>query len=366
MLKSLLKPSLMMFLCCLFTTSSVNAVEVSKLDEADVPVASRGNADRSQAMKAALEKVIVKNSGTMSVLSNGLIRSQLSHPDALLSQYGYLESDGQLQLRASFEHKRVIALLRQAQLPVWGTQRPVTLFWLALPSEAETVILSDSAVSAERKAFSNFSNDRGIPLLLPILDLDEQMGVNPNDVKGMFADVMSSVSGRYQADFMALGAIEPDGSQFKYRLNLYTKATIDSLTPPLFTYNGSAETSDKAVNGMLAALGEYYFTKYAIADTGAAVGATVTFMNINQMSQLVEIEKYLQQLSAVKTVKLSQIKGQTVTFGLDLFSSESDLQRLLSLEPKISIIDSFSPTEFTPSHGIASPTAKPMYQWRAQ
>ena len=54
MLKFLLKPSLIAFLYCLFTINSVNAVEVSKLDEANVPVSSRAVAERDKALKSAL------------------------------------------------------------------------------------------------------------------------------------------------------------------------------------------------------------------------------------------------------------------------------------------------------------------------
>ncbi|QYJ80572.1 DUF2066 domain-containing protein [Shewanella acanthi] len=358
MLKFLLKPSLLAFFFCLFTINSLHAVEVSKLDEADVPVSSRDNGERSQALRKTLEKVIIKNTGSAQSLQNGVIQSQLANPDALLSQYGYFEQNGQLSLKASFEHRRIIALLRQAQLPVWGVQRPLTLFWVALPIDGETALLADSATSDERRAFSSFSDDRGIPVLLPMLDLDELMGINPNDVKGMYADIVSSVSGRYQADFLALVSIEGNPGQFSYRLNLYTKATIDSGTQPLFTYNGMASTTSQAVTDMMSALGDFYFTKYAIADTGAQVGSSVTFVNIDKMSQLVEIEKYLKQLSAVKNVTLSRMQGNKVTYSLELFGSETDFQRLLSLEPRISVV---AQGEFSPS---ASPASKPVFEWR--
>ena len=358
MLKFLLKPSLLAFLYCLFTVNSLQAVEVSKLDEADVPVTSRSVPERNKALKAALEKVIIKNTGTARSLDNGVTQSQLANPDALLSQYGYVEQNGQLLLKANFEHRRIITLLRQAQLPVWGIQRPLTLFWVAMPSEGDTILLADSSTLAERQAFNTFSDERGIPVLLPILDLDELMGINPNDVKGMFADIVSSVSGRYQADFLALVAIEPAGNQVRYRLNLYTKATIDSLTPPLFSFNGTAENSAQAITTMMAALGDYYFTKYAIADSGEQVGASVTFVNIDKMAQLVEVEKYLKQLSAVKNATLSRIQGNTATFSLDLFGSQTDFERLLSLEPRISVV---APGEFSAG---ASPAGKTVYQWR--
>ncbi|CAD6365406.1 hypothetical protein SHEWT2_00582 [Shewanella hafniensis] len=361
MLKFLLKPSLIAFLYCLFTVNGLYAVEVSKLDEADVPVSSRAVPERNKALRTALEQVILKNTGTARSLENSVIQSQLANPDGLLSQYGYVEQNGQLLLRANFEHRRVVALLRQAQLPVWGTQRPLTLFWVAMPAEGDTILLSDSSPLPERQVFTTFSYARGIPVLLPILDLDELMGINPNDVKGMFADIVATVSGRYQADFLALVAIDAVGNQARYRLNLYTKATIDSLTPPLFSFNGTAENTSQAITAMMAALGDYYFSKYAIADTGTRVGTSVTFVNIEKMAQLVEIEKYLKQLSAIKNATLTRIQGNKATFSLDLFGSETDLERLLSLEPRISVVTPAMSGEFSPMQHESS---KPVYQWR--
>ncbi|MGL5407221.1 MAG: DUF2066 domain-containing protein [Shewanella sp.] len=361
MLKFQLKPRFMAFLFCLLTVNSLHAVEVKTLAEAEVPVSSRAIPERNKALKSALEQVVIKNTGSAQSLNNSIIQAQLANPDSLLSQYGYVEQNGQLLLRASFEHRRVVALLRQAQLPVWGTQRPLTLFWIALPGEGESILLSDSSTLGERQQLKSLSDNRGIPHLLPILDLDELMGINPNDVKGMFADIVASVSGRYQADFLALVAIEPAGGQLRYRLNLYTKASIDSVTPPLFSFNGTAQTVEQGLTAMMGALADYYFSKYAIADTGAQVGANVTFGNLETMAQLVEVEKYLKQLSAIKHITLSRIQGNTVTFSLDLFGSETDLERLLSLEPRISIVAPAGTGEFNP---VPNATAKPVYQWR--
>ena len=84
-------------------------------------------------------------------------------------------------------------------------------------------------------------------------------------------------------------------------------------------------------------------------------------MNIKKMAQLVEVEKYLKQLSAIKNATLTHIQGHTVTFSLDLFGSETDLQRLLSLEPRISVVAPESAGEFSP---VSNQTGKPVYEWR--
>ena len=83
------------------------------------------------------------------------------------------------------------------------------------------------------------------------------------------------------------------------------------------------------------------------------------------MKQIVDIEKYLKQLSAVKDVAVSQLSKETITYKLDLFSSVEDLQRLLSIDTRLSKIDAMGDANsyLTPqSNGNASL----IYEWKNQ
>lgn len=62
MMKSFLKVALGLGL--LFGHVGAEAVQVSRLNEADVAVSSRSSAELEQAIKDALAKVLVKNSGS--------------------------------------------------------------------------------------------------------------------------------------------------------------------------------------------------------------------------------------------------------------------------------------------------------------
>ncbi|WP_412503174.1 DUF2066 domain-containing protein [Shewanella chilikensis] len=335
MLNSFVKPVVFLSLFC--ATTLVQAVEVKQLDEATVAVGSRSSAEKSKGLKKALEDVILKNSGSRSALESPEIQAKLANANALVSQFGYLDTDEGLKLKANFDHRKIVDMLRNAGLPVWGKQRPLTLFWLSTDINNERVILSDDSSAEERKAFADASMERGVPLMFPLMDLDDLMRINVNDVRGLFADTVATASARYQADFFAMGALEANGSEFNYQLVLYPKTDISqSFGQPLLNRQGQAASKDEAVAEMMLSLSDYFVSRYAIADSGDGLLSKVRFTGISQMKQLVEIEAFLNQLSAVREASLSNLQGDSATFKVQLFGSEDDLKNLLRLEPRLS------------------------------
>ncbi|WP_259394922.1 DUF2066 domain-containing protein [Shewanella sp. SR44-3] len=350
-------------LCLLFVTSLSQSAEISKLDEAEVVVASRANNVKAKALAEALASVFLKNSGTPAVLAHPLVKMQLKQPEVLLVQYSYTEVNGELFLTANFDHQRIINTLRQADLPVWGSQRPLTLFWLALDEGPEKVLLADSSVSHLRQELDLSSRNKGIPVLLPVMDLDDLMAVNVTDVRGMFVEPVAKASNRYQADYFAMADFDKQGSQINFTLALYDKTRTNGVLMPLLRQQGQAQDYQQAAKDVMEILANYFVSQYAIAATGEDNETEVTFIGLSKMTQTVALESYLRQLSAVKNLKVSQIKGDSISYQLELFGTVEDLQRLLNLDPRLSPIDSQGSVDayYAPQDASAQEL---LYQWR--
>ncbi|MGS0689123.1 DUF2066 domain-containing protein [Shewanella sp. 30m-9] len=343
MLKLILRTFITVSFLVGFSTH-VTAAEVKFLDEGVVPIDSRSTALRSQGIKQAFEEVILKNSGTQSALSNEAIKKQLGNASSLMTQYGYFEDNGELFLKVNFDHKRIIALLREAGLPVWGKQRPLTLVWLVINEHGEREIISDASSNVSRQVFDRESATRGAPVLFPLMDLDDSMKVGVNDIRGNFSDNVADASLRYQSNYFIMAAIEPQGSTYRYQMSLYPrkKAAQSLQLTAVINKSGEAATIDEAVAAMVAATSEYYVGQYAIADSGEQKTTKISFADISDMKQLVAIERYLDQLSAIKSASISRIEGQTIEFNLRLFGNEADLHRLMALDPRIESVSSNS------------------------
>ncbi|QSX31544.1 DUF2066 domain-containing protein [Shewanella cyperi] len=343
-------------LISLLAWQGAQAVEVAKLDEADVQVGSRSASERDSAVREALALVLVKNSGSAAVLEHPLIRQQLSSASALLRQYSYLEKERQLYVHASFDQARIVSLLRDAQLPVWGKQRPLTLMWLVVERDGERALLADQGESVQRQLLMQAAENAGIPVLLPLMDLDDLMQVSVNSVRGMFVDEVMTATNRYQSDFFVLANMEAAGETVNYQLSLYSRPREGETLPPqaLLSQQGSAASEDQAMSALLSLLSSFYVEKYAVTSTGESQLSELTFVGINKLADLVSLEAFLGQLSVVKSVSLKQMAADKVTFNLSLFGTREDLDRLLNLEGKISRLDSLQDEQAN------------TYQWRGQ
>lgn len=360
----------MMMFPLLFCFSAI-AAEVYNLDESLVPVDSRAKNLRSQAIKQGLKEVVLKNTGTQSALTHPDVVKQLANASAMMTQYGYQDLDGELFIKVSFDHKRLIGLLRQAGLPVWGKQRPLTLVWLVEEAEGNRKILNDASTSVTRTSFDTQSSNRGVPLLFPLMDLDDSMQVGINDIRGQFTDNVANASLRYQANYFIMATISPQGAVFSYQMSLYPRElrTGASQYTPSTSQSGESASVEQAVADITAAASEYYVSQYAIADSGEKLTTKITFTDVSEMKQLVEIEKYLNQLSAIKTVTVASIEGMTVEFNLGLFGNEEDLHRLMKLDPRIESIgnassDNVEYANFGSENNANKPTQ--IYYWKGQ
>lgn len=367
MLKTLLNSSIFCAGYLLLHTNLVSAAEVYQLDETLVPVESRSVAQRQKAISIGLREVVLKNSGTKASISHPSVQAKVKNPSSLLSQFGYKEIDGELFLQVSFDHQRIIQLLRDAQLPVWGKQRPLTLIWLVEDDAEARQIVNDESVLDSRELFQSAAESNGVPLLFPIMDLDDNMNVTLNDIRGMFVEPVARASQRYQADYFVMASIDTRGKAVKYNFALYPKSSGEILHKPLMSKSKLVNDIDTAVKEIIAGVSEYYVGRYAIADSGSTLNSYVTFVDITELKQLVEIEKYFKQLSAVKSVQLTQLQGTSAKFTLDLFGTEDDLRRLMKLEPRVGVLDESLPVMLNddgfdplPSHEVQGPE----YRWR--
>ncbi len=349
----------------LLATQMAAAVEIDQLDSSTVTVDSRANNDRSDALQQALFNVLLLNSGAKELRGNAQIQAALSNASSLVVQYSYEQAEDGLQLRATFEHDKVIRLLREAGLPVWGKQRPLTLVWLASDTEGERHLVADESAAEERQAFAKASRQRGIPLMFPLLDLDDLMAVNVNDVRGQFADTVAKASARYQADYFAMVTFDssPD-NQVQYQMSLYARS---ALATPFFTAlvsrNGAAQDRAAAIDEIMLSLSDYFVQQYAVTDSGQADVAQIEFNNVAHMRQLVEIESFFSQLSAVKHFYIKSVQGNHVVYQLQLFGSRDDLSNVLRLEQRIRLDENQpigSPMDSTTNNLIG------VYRWDAK
>ncbi|WP_394132767.1 DUF2066 domain-containing protein [Shewanella maritima] len=342
------------------------AVEVEKLDQADITVESRSRAERSNALKQALADLFIKNSGHQEVVMHPLISEQINRPEALLTQYTYREVENELVLQAVFDHQQLIQLLRQADLPVWGAQRPLTLIWMSMPDESGYQVLSDMTAEPIRKVVAEDAENKGIPLLFPLMDLDDLMQVSVTDIRGQFANSIAQASERYDVEYFAIGNLDEVAGQIRYQVSLFEKGGQQNIIQPLVTYQAMSSDYENASQQVVDRLTEYFVGRYAIASSGEDIKTLVSFTQVENMKDVVEIEAYLTQSTAVKSFSIHRLQHDIVSYQVELFSQIEDFERFLNISNQLTPVQTLSdipPSTGAPLDGVEQ-NFELIYQWR--
>lgn len=192
------------------------------LYQVDQYVADQGEQTRRQAAQRSLLRVVSRVSGLVSVPRNGAITQALRNPERYYAKYVYFDptevgANGRnridnakerdatvLAVRFTFQPAMIKQLARSAKLPTWWSRRPLTLVWMVLDEPDGRSVVDQGAVSI-RSALDYAAHQRGLPVLLPAMDLDDSLLVSTGVVWGKFTDVLDQAAERYDAGQYLVG-----------------------------------------------------------------------------------------------------------------------------------------------------------------
>src|SRR5690606_4641788 len=191
------------------------AEPVSGLYQVREPVASQQPEERNAALNRALETLVLRLTGDANAVQSPALEGVRQDPQQLVSQYVY---EGET-LVVDFDPLTTENKLRQAGLPLWGANRPAILAWW-LNSGAEGASLvgdgQEAAAPLQRAA-----QHRGLPLRLPLADLQEQLVATPENLAAGQPDALREPSERYGADALLAVQAREEGGQWQAQWRLW-------------------------------------------------------------------------------------------------------------------------------------------------
>lgn len=334
-------------LCCF---GSAFAVEVKGLYEAEVPVPDKEQATRKVGLGTALLGVLVKVSGKRSPDLDPQVNAAVRNPSRYVQQFRYdssFEQDksGQpvqkLSLWARFDPGEVDSLLRSTGLPVWGRTRPAVLVWLGVEMDAARELVGAEDVSGLAETLYQSADQRGIPLLLPLLDLEDRARLSTSDVWAGFDDSILAASRRYQSETVLVGRVYqvlPTVWEARWRLFL-------DQAPYDFTSQG-----DSVALALEEGLGE---VADLIARRFARVGAvgdqslvSLVVSDVNTLPDYARTLRYLESLDGVSSVNPTEVIAGSVSFRLESRGGADALQQVISLGRTLSLVDASDPLRY--------------------
>lgn len=197
------------------TAVIVQAEPVVGLYQVREELESQESEVRDTGLQQAFATLVLRLTGQANAIQDPQLVAYYADPQELISRYGY---EGNT-LIVSFDPQSVQSVLRNANLPLWGSNRPLVLAWWLLDDEQGIRLISDGqqqAANVQRAA-----QYYGVPARLPLGDLDEQLLVGTDALSQADAQSIRQAAERYNADAVLSVHEQLDGTQWRAQWQLW-------------------------------------------------------------------------------------------------------------------------------------------------
>ncbi|MFB3237249.1 DUF2066 domain-containing protein [Aeromonas salmonicida] len=318
-------------LCC-GLSFMVSAAQVTDLYQGKAPTSG----DMVAAQSQALGDVLVKVTGKRDILTQPDVVKALAAPGDYVQHYGYQDVGPVKFLKADFNVAKVNALISQSKFALLGPARPQMALWLVI-NEGERRILPDQSSDGWASALRTQSQAMGLPVSIPLMDLDDNMAVNATDVWGRFAAPILQASQRYGAEMVVLGKLTPEGDKWSIDWGLYGPKAGGELAE--LTRGSSSGTQAEVAQHFADELAAWLVQNYGARISGVASSQTLVVEGLSGIDGMITVQKMLQGMASVTKVTIGKLEGDKVTFDLSLQGDKAELIRGLQLESRLRQID---------------------------
>ncbi|MFJ3481891.1 DUF2066 domain-containing protein [Pseudomonas sp. NPDC090202] len=303
-----------LFVGCLSLISLPALAEtVNNLYQVREPVSGQTPDEKNRATQAALETLVIRLTGDAKAAQGPGLAEVRKDPQQIISQYGY-DAGPPESLQVDFDPASTERALRQAGLPLWGSNRPVIMAWWLNEAADGANLVGDGQPTAEplRRA----AQHRGLPLRLPLADLGEQGIGNAKTLDGNDVAPLKQASERYGSDAILAVHAQQSGEQWQGKWHLWLGDKVEQGSA---TGASSAELADAVLLAVSQRLAPRFVVK-----PGASSNMALDVQGMN-------LERYAQLLRLLEPFggKLKSVDGDRVVF--DVSGSPDQLRSQLAL-----------------------------------
>lgn len=304
------------------------------LYQGEVVVEDQSSEARRDGLSRALAQVLVKTSGNPAASDAPGVSEYLSRAPQYVQQFQYRTEERlqagdeppkrELLLSARFDPSVVERILNEAGLARWGQERPTVLVWLVMQTDdgrqlvgAEQRLVADAVHRGARR--------RGLPVLLPLLDLADQQAVSERELWGGFTEPLAAASERYGTRTFLLGRITGADDDWQGRWTLF-----DQGRENYFETDG--EVLDQVLAGGVTSAAEALGQRYAVSVTEQAGSRIrVAVEGVDNLADYDRVLDYLGGLTLVRQTELEAVQGTTMSLRLAVNAGLDRLDQIIGL-----------------------------------
>lgn len=311
-----------------------SAVVVDGLYEVKVPVLGQNQSEREEAVRAAFSRLLVRITGTPEVLNREVTQTLLQKAAQFVQQYRYqlvpaasgngTETETQV-LNVVFDAAATDQALWANGLPVWGRTRPATLVWLAVQESETRYLLDANNPSQILGVLQERAVDRGLPLVFPLLDLEDRFRVSVSDVWANFNEPIQEASKRYDTEAVLVGRVFQDiMGGWQARWTVYEGKNVTA-------WSSQGEDLEAVVGEGVDGVANELASRYANIGGREEGALSIAVADVATVDDYVRTTRYLESLTPVEAVQVVTIEPARITYRLQLRGSQEGLAQAINL-----------------------------------
>jgi uncharacterized protein len=296
---------------------------------------------RDLAYKEALERVLIRVTGSDDENHLAGLAEYFPIPSRYVLRF---RSGLEDTLEVSFDGNAVEQVLRQTRNTVWGEERPLTLVWLAVDwgdGEREIIGADSGRQTADetrsidrhrllRERVEKAAERRGIPVVFPLLDIEDRQSIGFGDIWGGFDQLLNEASRRYGASSILVGRVRPNSSQANRWTYYFGEEQLQWFGEP------------EAVTGMVA---DQLAQHFAIQGDAVLQSYSLTVDGIDSVIAYGKVQQMMDNLSVAEDFALTTVAGQKVEYRVSVYGGIDRLNKALELSgvlyPALNVDDDF-------------------------
>jgi len=285
---------------------------VTPLYETTITCQSQAEAERQILFKQGLIQVLEKLSGETGFEKDEKVKQALTHITDYVEQYSY-QGDA---LNVRFSTDLINRLMNQSgHTAAWGQRRPNVILWLAVEENQQRHLVGAETDPALQAQVEKWAAQKGLPLVLPLMDLEDVSSVTVTDVWGQFPNTLQQASKRYEAQVILVAKVSHNLAAEKPWSAHWQLFTAGSENPS-WTVSGQTQEEvllqgiDSTSHYLMGRFGQKNLIRTALSDKPFLVAVD----NVQNGIDYTNVEKHLSNLQPNNVINISRIDGAMAIF----------------------------------------------------
>ncbi len=321
-------------LILLAAVSVLGAVGAANAEEqyysVTMEVSDRTERIRARAISRGLAIVLRRITGNPQLPNSPAVSTALASADRYALRFGYEGlGEGRSALTVQFDPRGVRQVIEEAGLDAWSLERPRVMAWVLLEDADGESILDSASTHAISDAMQASATEFGVPLVLPLMDIDERLEIQPMLLRGLFLDLLREASRRYNTQFILVGRLRVEEDE-----NWTGVWTLAQPGAPLSERSFEGKGTEVA-HGAMGFVLEALSSRFAL-NVNQETRVRISVEGIHALVDYAELFNYLRGLDGVERAELHELTQDLLTLDLWLATSWDGFLDLLGQQRRLS------------------------------